>query len=344
MKKRYSSVDVAKGIGAILVVLGHAGVQGFPRIILYSFHMPLFFFLSGLFLRYDTKHRFEFIKKRMFGILMPYFLFYLLILAKEILLLVVREKTMQSIWSVVLGMLLQMRNTEFGGKLWFLPVIFQGSILCGVSEEFVVRFHRKSLRFVFATMYFIGGYACITLRGKALLWNFDAALIAASFMITGLALKDLILTLLENESKKYLLLMSVGLIGNILLASINYRLTGRNSDLYWMVIGNPILYVLAGYFGIVAVIFFSGMFNSKVLAFIGRNSLLFYCLHHEFVFPIAKAVIPYLPYQKLASYYLTVLSCMIIIPLCILINKYMPWFSGKIECKKTDDRMEKIRI
>ncbi|BEL98781.1 hypothetical protein SM14VA2_11940 [Serratia marcescens] len=59
---REAWVDYAKGIGIILVVFGHvnrglysAGIQlsGSSYLltdsIIYSFHMPLFFFLSGLF-------------------------------------------------------------------------------------------------------------------------------------------------------------------------------------------------------------------------------------------------------------------------------------------------------
>ncbi|EPJ4139137.1 acyltransferase family protein [Klebsiella pneumoniae] len=59
---RETWVDYAKGIGIILVVFGHAnrglyssGIYISPEIyhyldnVIYSFHMPLFFFLSGLF-------------------------------------------------------------------------------------------------------------------------------------------------------------------------------------------------------------------------------------------------------------------------------------------------------
>lgn len=55
-------IDYSKGIGILLVVYGHVlrGIQSsqiglpwelfkFPDTIIYSFHMPLFFFLSGLF-------------------------------------------------------------------------------------------------------------------------------------------------------------------------------------------------------------------------------------------------------------------------------------------------------
>src|SRR5690606_15822455 len=66
MQERNAWVDYAKAIGIILVVYGHVarGVfnAGLPMeessyllvdSIIYSFHMPLFFFLSGLFF-YDS--------------------------------------------------------------------------------------------------------------------------------------------------------------------------------------------------------------------------------------------------------------------------------------------------
>ncbi|EPY7114592.1 acyltransferase family protein [Klebsiella variicola] len=67
---RETWVDYAKGIGIILVVFGHAnrglyssGIYISPEIyhyldnIIYSFHMPLFFFLSGLFFVSSIKNK-----------------------------------------------------------------------------------------------------------------------------------------------------------------------------------------------------------------------------------------------------------------------------------------------
>ena len=44
MQTRVTQLDIAKGIGIILVVFGHlAGRNQISRILVYSFHMPLFF-------------------------------------------------------------------------------------------------------------------------------------------------------------------------------------------------------------------------------------------------------------------------------------------------------------
>ena len=57
IKKRVGYIDIAKGIGIILVVMGHndfALISPFAHKLIYSFHMPMFFFMSGLFWSYPV--------------------------------------------------------------------------------------------------------------------------------------------------------------------------------------------------------------------------------------------------------------------------------------------------
>ena len=51
MKKRMDYLDVAMGIAMFLVVMGHAALAydtPYWRVAIYSFHMPLFFLVSGV--------------------------------------------------------------------------------------------------------------------------------------------------------------------------------------------------------------------------------------------------------------------------------------------------------
>lgn len=98
---REAWVDYAKGIGIILVVFGHvnrglysAGIQlsGSSYLltdsILYSFHMPLFFFLSGLFFTQslDKKGKTRFVISKIDTIVYPYVIWSLLQGMVEVLL------------------------------------------------------------------------------------------------------------------------------------------------------------------------------------------------------------------------------------------------------------------
>lgn len=55
---RLEWIDVARGIGIIAVVIGHVWTRGPLRDAVYSFHMPLFFLLSGLLARPQPPMRF----------------------------------------------------------------------------------------------------------------------------------------------------------------------------------------------------------------------------------------------------------------------------------------------
>ena len=85
-RKYYNEINIARGIGILLVVLGHAlkqtGVTDLAVNVLieviYSFHMPLFFVLSGFvsvkILAYTKREEYvRFIRSRMLRLLLPSF-------------------------------------------------------------------------------------------------------------------------------------------------------------------------------------------------------------------------------------------------------------------------------
>jgi len=93
-------VDYAKGIGIILVVYGHLLSSGYhaglaipPHFfelsdsIVYTFHMPFFFLLSGLFVEGSLEKRgaVEYLKDKMLRIAYPYFIWSILQMSVEIL-------------------------------------------------------------------------------------------------------------------------------------------------------------------------------------------------------------------------------------------------------------------
>ena len=72
--KRDNFIDFLKGVGIFLVILGHHqnSINGW----IYSFHMPLFFLLAGVFHKNEEKY-FDFFKKKIkifFFIILQYFL------------------------------------------------------------------------------------------------------------------------------------------------------------------------------------------------------------------------------------------------------------------------------
>lgn len=75
---RLGWIDVARGAGIIAVVMGHVWTQGAMRDAMYSFHMPLFFLLSGLLAR--PRPVAEFTIRQLAGLMRPYAAFLALLL------------------------------------------------------------------------------------------------------------------------------------------------------------------------------------------------------------------------------------------------------------------------
>lgn len=83
MNKRIQWVDGLRGFAILLVVMGHVGQFTFCldmdksiMKLIYSFHMPLFFFISGMFFRYIELKRF--VIKKTKAILQPWIIFTIL--------------------------------------------------------------------------------------------------------------------------------------------------------------------------------------------------------------------------------------------------------------------------
>ena len=76
MAKRLEEFDVLKGIGILLVVLGHCEIGDAPSRVIFSFHMPLFIMVSGFF--FYRQPPVAFLKKTAMRLLVPWLFFALL--------------------------------------------------------------------------------------------------------------------------------------------------------------------------------------------------------------------------------------------------------------------------
>ena len=136
---RYTEVDIARGIGIFFVVLGHSikqtGVSaGWIRIltyIIYSFHMPLFFCLSGFvsagILSMKRQERAAYVLDRARRLLVPYFVIGLLYIPVKIRMsdMAVKPFAISDIWKLLIG-----QNPDV--SLWFLYILFVIEVICAV--------------------------------------------------------------------------------------------------------------------------------------------------------------------------------------------------------------------
>lgn len=135
-KERDLSFDIAKGIAIFLMVIGHTSIPKIANTWIYSFHMPLFFFVSGVFFnlkKYSEWSVFFIAKSK--TLLIPY-IFYLLF--SELLILTCDTSNV---------------------TLWFLPVLFVTEILFYTIVRLSERVRWKSLlTFSLITIFAISSY------------------------------------------------------------------------------------------------------------------------------------------------------------------------------------------
>lgn len=141
MQVRNSSIDAVRGIGILLVVLGHNWLtlhdRGFLYQVIFSFHMPLFFVLSGIFL-HESSMIGKSIRSRSISLLKPYFVVLgLLGIAKYLAAL--KSGSTFDAPAYFLGVVWGTGPMLSWPQMWFLPNLFLSSILALMIVKFAVR-------------------------------------------------------------------------------------------------------------------------------------------------------------------------------------------------------------
>lgn len=124
--ERRKDLDFAKGIGIILMVLGRCyseGNGGALKIWFYSFHMPLFFLVSGMLAQSKERIPFRrFLCKWARSLLLPYFIWGI---AAALYLSIMGRRSLD----YFLGCLMQVATLQGLSAMWFLPCLFFAEIL-----------------------------------------------------------------------------------------------------------------------------------------------------------------------------------------------------------------------
>lgn len=167
-------IDIAKGLGILLVVFGHNWIIVHDQALLYrlifSFHMPLFFFLSGV-VSSDTGDLRSYLLKRADTLLKPYFV----VLTIWGLLRI--AQTGQSWRAYFSGLLYGTGYTIEWTPLWFLPHLFLSLILLALLLRLSRRWPQRTLWLcvvaailLLAGVYALDGIAQID-KSRYIAWN-----------------------------------------------------------------------------------------------------------------------------------------------------------------------------
>lgn len=145
MSKRIEYIDIARGIGILLVVMGHndfALVSPFVYKLIYSFHMPLFFFLSGYFIN-TTVGFWNFFQKRFHALIKPFL--FTLFLIYFVSISFGRMGFQNAIQRIVKSLYGTGHYIDWV-QLWFLPHLFVVSLYAFVFYALIGKVNNRYLR------------------------------------------------------------------------------------------------------------------------------------------------------------------------------------------------------
>lgn len=289
---RLKYFDMAKGIGIFLVILGHLQGEQFFSLIpflapicvwIFSFHMPLFFIISGMLIRYkeDTERDMpSLISKRFKGIMIPYLwfsLFYYLI--------VVYAYISGNIGSDTLFTQAYYIFSLYGmSVLWFLPALFIGELLF----LFLIKKFGGKITAIFVTCLttiattlnlLLKNVSCETYVQERLC-ELAVTLLRPIFVCSFVALGYLIFSFLKQREKASISELAMGLI--MILANIFLHKLNGSVDFRSLVIGNPLLYYICALLGSVGLILLcKNIPNIKPVSVFGESSLIVMAVHNN---------------------------------------------------------------
>ena len=281
--------DIARGIGFLCVVLGHTGGGAAFRAV-YPFHMPLFFLISGWFLKRNLPAvRFALRKLKQ---LLPLYLFIMLFhiirvftdcyywgLSQQIPNML-RERVTADLYCIALGSnktLLGSMEVGSVGLMWFLPALFWGLVF----TRLVLNVPKLRAQAGIVILLFV-----LSMESVKLVWlpfGIQTGGCAALFIYIGwLTANHLLPYIQKNHAQK------TASLGKLLLAAsfaawLFEALTGIIPDMCQNKFPYPVICVLCSTVICFGVLYGSKLFAScrfaKPLSLCGRYTLVMLVMH-----------------------------------------------------------------
>lgn len=278
-------IDIAKGIGIILVSFGHIRngdeqsvwlpALDTPINFIYLFHMPLFFFLGGL--TFSSRRSFpDFLKRKAQTLLIPYYVFSLYFLAKPLVTLIApgiasglqaNHDYTSNIWMQFYDVLIN------GSGLWFLWAYFIGELIAyPLDRKFTTQYQYvgSGLALIAVSLTLSTLFPNVILPFRIFSGSGMNGLEVAGFILLGIACKKALRSPIHRAATFGFFVVFTAVFVTVAVIGLSMESTA----------GRAVLDALAMFAGVAAAVFLSkAITHNSVLEYIGRHSLSFYVVN-----------------------------------------------------------------
>ncbi|MDO8903931.1 acyltransferase family protein [Hydrogenophaga sp.] len=279
--ERQQWIDSAKGLGILLIFFGHVYSTVTPSalyVYIYAFHVPLFFFISGLTLRPAAGPLGGVVQKKLRTLIVPYFWYaflgYVFYVAGYLL---AQHQGLQvpqfdyGLWQPLTGIFIGTigMGRIINGPVWFVMALFWTFMLGYLVNTYIRRPAGQWVAILLLTGLGLALAGHVTLPFSGV-----AALTALIFFQAGYRFQTERLLQAMSQSTRWWLLAALFVIG--LFSQVN-GFIGFGEG----ILGNPLWFMLFAFSGTLMVVLLVNVADPWCgwLAFIGRYSLSIMLIH-----------------------------------------------------------------
>lgn len=337
MKERIHWIDTAKGLAMLLVCLSHHAFNT-AGLWITTFHMPLFFFLSG-YCFHGGKDSFpREILRKAYRLLAIYFSYgigrWMLLAAYSAI-----TGAFSPNFNVLLGVFLILPTENLNNGIWFFPCLFVAYVLFSFVIRLLRRFsvpHIPVLMPAVTTALSITMWYTLGVRQIWLPWYADLSVYLLPHMALGYLLSQ------QNLGQRVrnfprLARFGIACLGVAVTWGI-YLLVRPEADWYvdykLRALCEFIPILLCGAMGSVMIALISIFIDrSASLEYVGRNSAVYYLIQWRFAALLCNLPIPYLPVPGRWTVLIPAVlgSALLVAPICWVLNRWFPLLVGKKE-------------
>lgn len=334
-KERILWIDYTKSICIYLVLLGHTFIPQPMTYFIYTFHMPLFFFLSGCLFSFEKNPTFkEFIAKRFKRLMIPYlwinlitYLFWLSVGRK----FGIDTSDNMSWYAPLKGIFLGYGKIYSNPPMWFFFCLFSLEII----YYFIFKPLKNNTRKIIIVLLTIAiaGYINYRFNPSTLPFYLGPAIVGIIFYGTG----NLIVKKIEIKKIRPLhgVLILITFLTVLFISPKNGYVTMSENDYK-----NYCLFLIGSLAGIYLVCIIGNLLSLKpvfknTIVYISKNTLLINGFH-ILMFSGLKGIMVFVLHIPLDTLYGTVIpnilfsivALFLCLPLAYIINRYFPFIVG----------------